>query len=81
MTPIVSDTVKDVPVVPNVLTLKRWVFGTPKAAPWKHLGNTAPDDSRKRSHPNHPTMTVIAGIGANRIKLSNFMQYCPSTEE
>jgi hypothetical protein len=44
-------------------------------------GNKAPDDNRKCSHPNHPTMTVIAGTGANRIKLSNFMQYCPSTEE
>jgi hypothetical protein len=46
---------------------------------WKAINDISREIYRR--DPNHPTMTVIAGVGANRIKLSNFMQYCPSTEE
>jgi hypothetical protein len=46
---------------------------------WKAINDISREIHRR--DPNHPTMTVIAGVAANRIKLRNFMQYCPSTEE
>lgn len=67
---------------PNILI---WGIGNEMEADgtipaiWKAVNDISREIHRR--DPNHPTMTGIAGVGANRIKLSNFMQYCPSTEE
>jgi Glycosyl hydrolases family 2, TIM barrel domain len=45
---------------------------------WKAINDISREIHRR--DPNHPTMTVIAGVGANHIKLTNFMQYCPDID-
>jgi hypothetical protein len=44
---------------------------------------TAVNDIAREIHridPNHPTMTVIAGVGRKGSKLINFMKYCPDVD-
>jgi hypothetical protein len=66
---------------PNILI---WGIGNEMEADgtnpaiWKAINDISREIHRR--DPNHPTMTVIAGVGANRIKLSNFMQYCPDID-
>jgi hypothetical protein len=45
---------------------------------WKAVNDIAREIHR--IDPNHPTMTVIAGVGRDGNKLRNFMRYCPDVD-
>jgi hypothetical protein len=66
---------------PNILV---WGIGNEMEADgsnpaiWKAINDISREIHRR--DPNHPTMTVIAGVGANHIKLTNFMLYCPDVD-
>jgi hypothetical protein len=45
---------------------------------WKAVNDIAREIHR--IDPNHPTMTVIAGLGPNSIKLVEFMKHCPDVD-
>jgi hypothetical protein len=66
---------------PNILI---WGIGNEMEADganpaiWKAINDISREIHRR--DPSHPTMTVIAGVGANHIKLTNFMQYCPDID-
>ncbi len=45
---------------------------------WKAINDISREIHRR--DPNHPTMTVIAGVGEDNIKLKQFMAYCPDVD-
>jgi hypothetical protein len=47
-------------------------------AVWKAVNDVAREIHRRDA--NHPTMTVIAGVGKDNLKLINFMKYCPDVD-